>query len=277
MSASESQLKRVLKKEELLNKKLSPLRKKRDQLAKQITRITKKKKPTKTDTTTLRRKQNNLIEIESDITKLLSDLEANTRKINKYREKVEKEKQKETDKLMKQIRNQSRSNKEYVETYDEISKEISRATEVLRKSSRKNVKYDLFLSHSSLDKDPFVNELSIKFEELGLEIFFDTSIFKIGDSQIDQMSNGIMNSKAVVLFISKNFFNSGWATHEMRAFLNRHVKDESLAILPIWHEVTAEEVEVFNIFLADKFALKTSENSIEEIARMIYEAITNTD
>ena len=44
-------------------------------------------------------------------------------------------------------------------------------------------------------------------------------------------------------------------------------------ILPIWHKVTKNDVINFSAALADKVALNTSLNSIEEIAKQLAEVI----
>jgi hypothetical protein len=45
------------------------------------------------------------------------------------------------------------------------------------------------------------------------------------------------------------------------------------AILPIWHDITQEEVKSFSLYLADKFALDTKKNNIEEIIKKLLEVI----
>jgi len=43
--------------------------------------------------------------------------------------------------------------------------------------------------------------------------------------------------------------------------------------LPIWHNVTVQDVQRFSPFLADKVACSTDNNNIEEIADLITEVI----
>lgn len=277
MSINETQLKNYLKKEEAMNKNLVSLREKRDKKSREIQRISKKRNPTQNELSKFNRRQKEIVGLETDITKVLSDLEKNTKKINQYKSKLSREKQRETDRLMSQLQEQTTSNSKMYDEHIEFMEQINSATEILKNSNTaiEKMEYDVFLSHSSLDKDSHVSELSNELEERGLRVFEDTKVFKVGDSQIDQMNKGILNSKAVVLFISKNFFSSKWSQYEFKAFLNRHVKEDTLPLLPIWHNVTYEEVFEFNPFLADKFALSTEQYSITEIAKLLYEAIKN--
>ena len=48
-------------------------------------------------------------------------------------------------------------------------------------------------------------------------------------------------------------------------------------ILPIWHEVTADDVRGYSPSLADKLALNTADVDIDEIAEQIAAAIAPQD
>lgn len=48
-------------------------------------------------------------------------------------------------------------------------------------------------------------------------------------------------------------------------------------ILPVWHKITKNEVISFSPALADKVALNTSLQSIEEIAGQLAEVILGTE
>lgn len=39
---------------------------------------------------------------------------------------------------------------------------------------------------------------------------------------------------------------SNWFEYEFKGFLNRVMKDDQVKILPIWHEVNAEDVYEYN-------------------------------
>jgi hypothetical protein len=46
------------------------------------------------------------------------------------------------------------------------------------------------------------------------------------------------------------------------------------SLLPIWHDLTAEDVRTFSPSLADKVSLSTSQFSIDEIADQIAEVVS---
>lgn len=45
------------------------------------------------------------------------------------------------------------------------------------------------------------------------------------------------------------------------------------SLLPIWHDLTADEVMTYSPSLADKVAMSTSQYSIEDIANQIAEVV----
>ena len=79
------------------------------------------------------------------------------------------------------------------------------------------------------------------------------------------MNMGILNSRFVVVFLSRNFIESGWSKYEFISFLNREINEDNIIILPIWHEIGVEEVKEYNPYLVDKHALNTSKFSIDEM------------
>ena len=65
--------------------------------------------------------------------------------------------------------------------------------------------------------------------------------------------------------LSNSFFAKGWPAYELDGLVSRAV-DGSQVLLPIWHEISKDEVMRQSPSLADKVALRTSDYSIDEIA-----------
>ena len=124
-----------------------------------------------------------------------------------------------------------------------------------------------------MDKEEYISKLSDKLESKEIKVFEDVKIFKIGQSQTDMMNMGISNSKFVVVFLSPNFINGGWTDYEFKSFLNREINEKRIIILPIWHDVSFEDVKNYNPYLVDKFALDTKKYSMDEIVESIYQAV----
>lgn len=275
MSISNTNLNRAVSKDGELSKKLVSVRKNRDGEAKKINRITKKKNITKSDLQRLERYQKSLMKYDNEITNLMEQIRKNNGNINKYKGRIDKEQKREYDKMMRNLSNQSSENNNYIDKASKISKELNElAVEVKHTAHEKGlIKYDVFLSHSSLDKEIFVTELSEKLSEKGLNVFEDVKVFKIGHSQTDMMNMGILNSRFVIVFLSPNFIKSGWSQYEFKSFLNREINEKRIIILPIWHDVSVEQVREYNPYLVDKFALSTEKFSVDEMVEHITQVI----
>lgn len=278
ISINENNLRRALGKEAGLSKKLITARKKREREAKKINRLNKKRSITTSDIQRLKRYQRNLLKSESEITKISEEIHENKREINRYQERVNKEQEKNFNKIIKSLDEQTAVHKGYTNDVNKLAAKLDElALEVKNTVKEKEIiEYDVFLSHSNLDKDIFVSELSEKLSSAGFEVFEDVKVFKIGDSQTDQMNMGILNSRFVIVFLSHNFMNSGWSEYEFKSFLNREINENRIIILPIWHDVTVEEVREYNPYLVDKFALKTDEYTLDEMVKHISQVIISS-
>ena len=66
------------------------------------------------------------------------------------------------------------------------------------------------------------------------------------------------------MVLSDAFFLKGWTNHELDGLVTRTVAGEQ-SLLPIWHDLSAEQVRAFSPSLADKVALSTNQFSIEDM------------
>ncbi|MEK4566928.1 toll/interleukin-1 receptor domain-containing protein [Alkalihalobacillus sp. FSL R5-0424] len=275
MSLNETNLKRATTKDVHLQTKLISARKKRDDIANRILKISKKKNMTKTDLRNLGRYNKDLTKYDKDITQLLEDINKNTINLNNYKMKMTKEQEKMMTNLTKSLKNQTSINEIYTDSNTLIAQKLSDLSIDVKNVTQEKelINYDVFLSHSSLDKEAFISDFSKKLSDMGLEVFEDVKVFKIGQSQTDMMNMGILNSRFVVVFLSANFIKSGWSDYEFKSFLNREINEERIVILPIWHGVSVEEVRQYNPYLVDKFALNTQKFSLDEIAEHINQVV----
>lgn len=215
---------------------------------------------------------------DKDITALLDQARKNSENLNKYKERLAKEQDKQFKEIINQMTINTQTNNQVLESHSDISKKLSALSSDIKTAvqDKEIVEYDVFLSHSSLDKDVFVTELSQKLTNKGLKVFEDVKVFKIGQSQTDMMNMGILNSRFVVIFLSKNFIQSGWSQYEFKSFLNREINEKRVVILPIWHEVTVEEVRQYNPYIVDKYALNTSKQSLDEMVDQIHQVVLDS-
>ncbi len=133
--------------------------------------------------------------------------------------------------------------------------------------------YDVFISHASEDKDDIVRQLAHALKEAELSVWYDEFELKIGDSLRRKIDKGLANSRFGIVVLSHAFFNKGWPNYELDGLVSRTVTGEQI-LLPIWHNISKQEVIEYSPSLADKLARSTSTHTVEEIAEEIVEVIT---
>lgn len=132
--------------------------------------------------------------------------------------------------------------------------------------------YDVFISHASEDKDTVVRPLAISLKNKGLTVWYDEFELKIGDSLRRKIDQGLSKSKFGIVVISRSFIKKGWTNYELDGLMTKTISGQQI-LLPIWHDITKQEVIDYSPSLADKVARNTSQETIEEIATEIAELI----
>jgi TIR domain len=117
---------------------------------------------------------------------------------------------------------------------------------------------DVFISHASEDKlevaEPLVDLLS----DLRVTTWYDTQALKIGDSLREKIDEGLAAARFGVVILSPHFFSKSWPKEELDGLYSRRTRDGAFAILPVWHNVTVEQVTEFSPTLAGKVGVPTS-------------------
>lgn len=132
--------------------------------------------------------------------------------------------------------------------------------------------FDVFISHASEDKDSIVRSLADALREEGLRVWYDEFELRIGDSLRQKIDRGLANSRFGIVVLSHSFFEKGWPNYELDGIVTRAVTGEQV-LLPIWHNVSKDEVVKYSPSLADKLARSTATHTVDEIAAEISEVI----
>lgn len=135
--------------------------------------------------------------------------------------------------------------------------------------------WDVFISHASEDKSDVAVPLKDALEALGLTVWLDQSEIRIGDSLRRKIDYGLAHSSFGVVVFSKPFFEKGWTQYELDAIVGQSVEGTQ-RLLPIWHNISKDEVQRQSPSLADKLARSTGTHAISEIAAEIAEVIGET-
>jgi uncharacterized protein DUF1883/TIR domain-containing protein len=128
--------------------------------------------------------------------------------------------------------------------------------------------FDVFVSHASEDKESVVRPLAQALQAQGLRVWFDEFELRIGDSLRRKIDAGIARSRFGIVVLSHAFFAKDWPQYELDGLVTMSVSGKQI-LLPLWHEISKDEVMGQSPSLADKVALRTSDYSIDEIAEEI--------
>ncbi len=132
--------------------------------------------------------------------------------------------------------------------------------------------FDVFISHASEDKDDVVRPLANALVLKGLAVWYDEFELRIGDSLRRKIDRGLAKSRVGLVVLSHAFIGKGWTNYELDGIVTRSVDGQQM-LLPIWHNVSKNEVMEYSPSLADKVARSTATHTVEEIAAEIAELI----
>jgi len=118
--------------------------------------------------------------------------------------------------------------------------------------------YDAFICHASEDKDPFVRQFANELKANHVEVWYDEFSLKLGDSLRKAIDKGLANSRFGIVVLSPAFFSKNWPQRELDGLVQREMSGGEKVILPVWHNVTKEEVENYSLPLAARVATNTS-------------------
>ena len=106
----------------------------------------------------------------------------------------------------------------------------------------------------------------------GLNVWYDEFELRIGDSLRRKIDQGLANSRVGLVVLSHSFIAKGWTNYELDGIVTRSVLGDQV-LLPIWHNISKQEVVAYSPSLADKVARSTASHTVEEIAKEIAELI----
>ena len=116
-------------------------------------------------------------------------------------------------------------------------------------------KVRIFLSHASEDKESIADDLAVALKE-HYDVWYDRFELTLGDSLLAKISEGLNNADFGVVILSQNFFGKKWTQAELDGLFALEEPNKKV-ILPIWHNVTVEEVKSFSLILAGKLGIET--------------------
>jgi hypothetical protein len=131
--------------------------------------------------------------------------------------------------------------------------------------------WDLFISHAGEDKDVIARPLATKLQEHGFKVWYDEFTLSLGDHLRQSIERGLAESDFAVVILSPDFFGKKWTNLELDGIIALEKPGEK-RILPVWHNVTSNDVVGYSSFLANRVGASTSRGLdyvIGEIRRAI--------
>ncbi|MEJ7785646.1 MAG: toll/interleukin-1 receptor domain-containing protein [Solirubrobacteraceae bacterium] len=132
--------------------------------------------------------------------------------------------------------------------------------------------FDVFLSHASEDKRAVVEPLAAELKSRGLAVWFDQQQLTLGDSLSEKIDEGLSRARFGVVVLSHAFFAKRWPMRELDGLVARETAFGVKVILPVWHELTVEDITGYSPTLAGKLAADTS-RGLPLVADQIVEAL----
>ncbi|MDT2673339.1 TIR domain-containing protein [Enterococcus malodoratus] len=137
-------------------------------------------------------------------------------------------------------------------------------SEVLNDPSLNDKEYDIFISYASEDSD-YIDKLEASLKKEGFSIWRDKSNIGWGQSIRQSIDNGLLKSKFGLIVISSKYIEKYWTGYELDGILNKESSTGRQMVLPLWHNVTKDEIDKKSPSLSNRLALDTRINSLDEI------------
>lgn len=113
--------------------------------------------------------------------------------------------------------------------------------------------WDVFISYATEDREAVAEPLAKALKEAGLAVWYDRFELSMGDRLRRAIEKGLNESTFGIVILSPMFFKKDWPQLELDGLAQREVGDRKV-ILPIWHNIKADEIRKYSPLLADRIA-----------------------
>lgn len=138
--------------------------------------------------------------------------------------------------------------------------------------------YDVFVSHAWEDKESFVDEFVEALRSKGVTVWYDKTQMKWGDSMRARIDDGLKKSRFGVVVLSSDYIaeHKYWTKAELDGlFQLESVNGKTL--LPIWHNLTKQQVMNYSPIIGSKLAMSTAMMTPQEIAEELTKLLPADD
>lgn len=188
--------------------------------------------------------------------------------LSKKQQELVKVQIKSSEQLQKSQEDTSKKVENFQETFDLIQNEYENKLSLNREEIMAK-DFDVFISHATEDKASFVKPLVTELTNEKVSFFYDDFSIGWGKSVRQSLDEGILRSKFCVVVISKPFLEKYWTNYELDGFLQKEAKNQTTVVLPIWLNITHDEVYSVSPSLANRRAIIGNSLTAEEIVEGI--------
>nr|MBD5378199.1 TIR domain-containing protein [Bacteroides sp.] len=184
-------------------------------------------------------------------------------KLHKAQEEATAKRLKEDDRIRRQTDFKLQLLSSSVRTVQHEQSKINQAFPLL--DVRLDESYDVFISHASDDKATYVDGLVDALTTRGIKVWYDKNQIAWGNSIRQSIDDGLKKSKYAIIVLSEHYMRKYWTSREFNAiFAKESIYGQT--ILPIWHNITKDQVISYSPMLLDINALNSAVLTVDEIA-----------
>ena len=131
-----------------------------------------------------------------------------------------------------------------------------------------------FICHDSRDKDDVAKEIAAVLQGMLIPVWYDEFSLKVGVSLRESIEKGLKECKKCILILSPNFLsNNGWTKKEFDSIFIRETREQQRIVLPVWYNVTPQQVYDYCPSLTNTFALDWNKLGKDEVCRQLHQAL----
>lgn len=129
-------------------------------------------------------------------------------------------------------------------------------------------KWHVFISHASEDKQAIAKPLADALIAAGLLVWYDDYSLTVGDSLRQKIEEGLSKSQFGIVILSQAFLSKHWPQQELNGLAAREVGGKKV-ILPVWHDISRNDIAEASPILADRLGVPTSLGIPHVVAKLI--------
>lgn len=276
----------ITKKEGEQMKKKSTAQKKLVDLQKRLNGRNVSLSSVKSISSQMEKENKNILDCDKKLASLANDKSRNQKYLLKEEEKLRKEQDHQSKELERKRKQQEQKDKakdlQNQRKFKALEKSLSELRHIVPEEyyetpeelEHNDREYDFFISHASEDKDDFVRPLAKALVEAGCKVWYDETVLKPGDSLRKCIDKGLVDSRFGIIVISPTFIKKSWTDYELNGMVAKEINGHKV-IIPIWYNVTIDDVLHFSPSLADKLAIDASRLTLEEVVEQAMSVLQN--